>query len=368
VLIMSCSVSSDARISLLHDLGVDDVVEQYRAWLAVFFYVVVYRFINGESEFGIFRGLKRGDQRYSFLTCKKFELLARFGRDLSYFGFGSHEAVSGSGLLATLEYDSNRVDLGYAWQHVGVDFNRWICGIRSKFGDVSVIRVFESHESGYPHIHALLIFHVKVFDGKSMRNKRGKLVYRIVGSDFDNLKFLSDGADRWCHGYSDFELVNSYQGGIRYLAKYLSKSTSFENAGSKGAKTLAMCWFFHKRSFGYQGEMFSDDVIELSGNSNDVDSSSRFVGFNLLGNPIFEKIVRWRLIGFIVRAVVLWHDKAVFHKIRGSDLELVEQRSLNGEGSPNLYDVSSRVVFSSLEQRRLALSDDDNFCYKISDF
>ena len=343
-------------------------MKQYCDWLAVFFYVVVYRYINGENEFGIFRGLKRGDDRYSYLTCKKFNRLARYGKNLSYFGFGSHEAVSGSGLLATLEYDSNRISAGEAWQNVGLDLNRWICGIRSKFGNVSMVRVFESHDSGYPHVHALLIFHNYEFAGKSLRNRRGKLIYRVVGSDFDNLKSLSKGANRWNHGYSDFELVNSYRGGIRYLAKYLSKSTSFKEVGSKGAKTLAMCWFFHKRSFGYQGEMFSDDVIGLSCNSNDVDSPSRFVGFDLLGNPFFEEIARWRLFGFIVRAVVLWHDKAVFHKIRGSDLELIEQRSSNGEGSPNLYDVSSRVVFSSSEQRRLALSNDDNSIHKLTDF
>lgn len=249
----SCRDSCDARLSLFRELGVDDVVEQYRAWLAVFFYVVVYRFINGENQFGIFRGLKRGDDRYSYLTCRKFDRLSRFGKNSSYFGFGSHEAVSGSGLLVTLEYDSNRIDLGYAWQNVGIDFNRWICGIRSKFGSVSVVRVFESHESGYPHIHALLIFHKYEFTGKSLRNKRGKLVYRVVGSDFDGLKSLSDGSDRWSHGYSDFELVNSYRGGVRYLSKYLSKSTSFKEAGSKGAKTLAMCWFFHKPFFWLSG-------------------------------------------------------------------------------------------------------------------
>ena len=57
---------ADARLWFLQHLGADYVVEQYRVWLAVFFYVVVYRFINGDNEFGIFRGLKRGDDRYSY--------------------------------------------------------------------------------------------------------------------------------------------------------------------------------------------------------------------------------------------------------------------------------------------------------------
>ena len=116
------------RLSLLQFLGIDGIEEQYRAWLAVYFYVVVYRYINGDNEFGIFRGLKRGDDRYSYLICKKFNQLGRFGKNLSYFGFGSHEAVSGSGLLVTLEYNSNQISVGDAWNNVGTDLNRWICG------------------------------------------------------------------------------------------------------------------------------------------------------------------------------------------------------------------------------------------------
>jgi hypothetical protein len=117
--------------------------------------------------------------------------------------------------------------------------------------------------------------------------------------------------------------------------------------------------------------MFEADEIGLSCNSNDVCSSmssSVFVGYDLLGNPIYEKVVRWHLLGFIVRTVILWHDKAVFHTIKGSDLQLVERRFSNGEGAPDLFDVSSKTVFSSQEQKRLALSDDLGLCHKLSDF
>jgi hypothetical protein len=367
--LLSSLTLAEARCRILQRSGgVDSVISQYRTWLSVFFYIVVYRFIDGKYEFGIFRGVKRGDKRYSFLTCRKFNSLTRVGRHCKFFGYGAHDLVRGSGLLATLEYDPHKVSLGDAWQNVGVDFNRWICGIRKVFGSVSIVRVFESHESGYPHIHVLLIFHVKVFEGRSMPNKRGKLIYRVTGSDFSILKSLSNGAARWGYGFTDFELVNSYRGGIRYLAKYLAKSTSFEEAGSKGVKTLAMCWFFHKRSFGYQGEMFSADVIGDNGISTDVGSSSRFIGFDLLGNPISEGIVRWGLFGFIVRDDVLWRDRSVFHKVLRSDLELIKQRFSNGEGAPNLYDVSSRVVFSSAGQRRLALFEDSGLSRCLDDF
>ena len=92
------------------------------------------------------------------------------------------------------------------------------------------------------------------------------------------------------------------------------------------------------------------------------------VGSDLFGKPVFEEVVRWRLFGFIVRDVVLWRDKAVFHKVRGSDLELVKQRFSNGVGAPDLYDVRDRVVFSSSEQHRLALSEDSGLSRCLDGF
>lgn len=343
-------------------MGISDVVESYRQWLAIYFYVVCNRFVRGDFEYGIFHSLKRGDERYSALVCRKFAALGRFGKGLSYFGDGVREAVSGSGLLVTLEYDSNKIGLADAWLRVGVDLNRWICGIRRKFGKVSMIRVFESHESGYPHVHALLVFHEYSFFGRSMKNKRGRLIYRVVGADFDSLKSVFHGSvkigDRWSHGFSDFEMVSSYGGGIRYLAKYLGKSTSFELAGSKGALTLAMCWVFGKRSFGFQGELFVDEIYNSS-SSNLENPDGCVSDLNMLS--------KWRLIGFIVRDTVLWSGKGSSRFVRGSDLVMVEECNCgDGYGSPNIYDVDSKV-FSALDRRRSELLDGGS-CRKLIEF
>lgn len=343
-------------------LSIEGVVACYREWLSVFFYVVCNRFVHGDFEYGIFHSVKRGDERYSALVCRKFAGLGWFGKGLNYFGSGVHELVSGSGLLVTLEYDSNRVSLADAWLNVGVDLNRWICGIRRKFGSVSMVRVFESHESGYPHIHALLVFHEYSFTGRSMKSGRGHLVYRVVGSDFDNLKSAKFG-DRWSHGFSDFEMVSSYGGGIRYLSKYLSKSTSFQEAGSKGVKTLAMCWVFGKRSFGFQGEMFSSDEMYNSSNSN-LDSTGENPDVCVSGLNTSSK---WHLIGFIVRDTVLWRGGGSSRFVRGSDLVCVERRNDgHGFGSPDLYDVDSKV-FSALDRRRSKLLDGES-CRKLIEF
>ena len=282
------------------------------------FYVICSRFnyTKRNFEYVFFRGLKRGDDRYGVLTCRKFERLARFGRDLVYFGFGSHGHVCGSGLHVVLEYDANVVGLSDAWLRVGVDFNRFMSHVRKLFGKVNVVRVFESHESGYPHVHILLIFDSHVFSGYSS-HRRGKLVYRVFGSDFKSLKSC------WNFGFSDFEMVNSFSGGVRYLSKYLVKSTSASLAGVKGIRALAMCWVFHKRSFSVSGSLFCEgseairaghDEITTNGISNlnfDRENSDVHfvkVGIDLYGISIFERVEHWRLFGFCLRDSVLWND------------------------------------------------------------
>jgi len=347
-------------------LNIDDVVSCYMDWLSWVFYVICYRFnfSKGNYEYAFFRGLKRGDDRYGLLTCRKFERLARFGRDLVYFGYGSHGHVKSSGLHVVLEYDANFVDLRNAWLRVGVDFNRFMSHIRKLFDKVSVVRVFESHESGYPHIHVLLVFHDYVFSGYSSR-RRGGLLYRVFGSDYKSLKGC------WLHGFSDFELVNSFSGGIRYLSKYLVKSTSASNAGVKGIRALAMCWVFHKRSFSVSGSLFSlreeseanrarhdeialngisnlnssganSDVIAPNGilnlNSGGENSDARFVkvGVDLFGISIFERVECWRLFGFCVRDTVLWDDWRM-HFVSGQVLVCVLENGFDSRH--NRYDV-----------------------------
>ncbi len=311
--------------------GVDDVVSSYHVWLSRIFYVVVSRFnlSKGDYEYAMFRGLKRGDNRYGFLTCSKFWRLGRFGEDLSYFNRSSHGVVRGSGLLATLEYDANRFSLPEAWSRVGVDFNRFMSHIRKLYGRVSIVRVWESHESGYPHIHVSLTFGDYAFNGRRMWNKRkGNWVFRVIGVEFKDLKGCWS-QDRY--GFSDFEMVDNFSGGIRYLAKYLAKSTSAKKAGVKGIRTLAMCWIFRKRSFGFSGDLFkvdesvsgevAPDGMYSKSNSN---SDVRYlkVGIDLYGNSIFEIVERWCLFGFCVREGVKWDDWRM-HFVEGSKLKCV---------------------------------------------
>ncbi len=296
------------------------VVGDYLEWIKNIFYVVVYRFNynSGKYEYGCFRSPKRGDQQYAALTLDKFAALRSALDDRVFFdrrktgGF-----VSSPVLHAVLEYDANNIGLPDSWRRSGKDFNRFMSYLRRHFGKCSIVRCFESHESGYCHIHVVALFHEYMFEGKVMRNKEGKRRFRVVGESWYTLK------DGWTWGYTDFELVDSVRGGVYYLAKYLSKSVSVKEAGSKGVKGLAMCWWSRKRSFSISGDFISlyhDVIIPNSNSTQDVRIIE--VGVDLLGARMFLKVTRWKLLGFILSDHVIW--KKHFVVIDGSCLSDID--------------------------------------------
>ena len=189
--------------------SVDEVTEAHEEGFKQIFYILLYRFNRtiGKYEYSYFRGTKRGDLKYSYVISRKFDVLKKFGKKLVFFSKKAHGLVKGSALLFTLEYNANKIRRSEAWQNIGVDFNRFLSRLKHKYGKISIIRVWEAHESGYPHCHVLVIFHNHTFDGKRMWNKRkNKFVNRVFGNTFLSLK------SKWKHGFSDLELVNSYHG------------------------------------------------------------------------------------------------------------------------------------------------------------
>lgn len=135
--------------------------------------------------------------------------------------------------------------------------------------------------------------------------------------------------------------MDSVRGGVYYLSKYLSKSVSVEEAGSKGVKGLAMCWFMRKRSFSISGEFLAiyHDVIKTNSNSTQ-DVRIIEVGVDLLGARMFLKVTKWKLLGFILSDHVIW--KKHFVIIDGSCLHDIDD---------------SGRYFEYLEMKRESLDD-----------
>jgi len=107
-------------------------------------------------------------------------------------------------LFVTLTCERN-IKTEDSWKEVGRDFNRWITRLRKKYGKIDVARVFEAHESGYCHVHAVLYFRNTIWKGfrwGEWVNGKRQITYRV------------------------------------------------DRVGE-----LALCWFFRKRSFSFSGHL-----------------------------------------------------------------------------------------------------------------
>ena len=284
--------------------NVGEVINDYLTWLEQIFYVLVYRFNynEGEYEYGAFRSPKRGDALYARRVMKKFnDLTFKLDSDLFYKRRDRLNIVVSRVLYLVLEYDLNRFSLIESWDRCGVDFNRYMSYLRRHFGRCSIIRSYEAHESALCHINLVVLFHDRSFQGRRYKKR-----YRIFGDDWKKLKA------GWAHGYSNVTMVDSVRGGAYYLKKYLSKSVNVEEAGSKGIKGLAMCWFMRKRSFSISGEFRSlySDVIKANSNSNN-EIISLMHGWDLFGEKQFLKVTKWKLLGFLLSDHVIWEANFV---------------------------------------------------------
>jgi hypothetical protein len=108
----------------------------------------------------------------------------------------------------------------------------------------------------------------------------------------------------WTSGFMDGQLCNNMKGAFKYVKKYVVKSSDGRDKLSNGLKTLALGWYFHKRSFSLSGafrEAYSDLIIDLNSNSNKFHPYFR----RLDGTKVLDEVVEWHLYG-VVRSEVGW--------------------------------------------------------------
>ena len=86
--------------------------------------------------------------------------------------------------------------------------------------------------------------------------------------------------------HSNVDVMSSMAGGFSYLKKYLLKGIDFENADSKGLKTLALCWVYRKRAFSVSGRFckaLTDLITDLH------NSNKALVQITLDGEKLIEE-------------------------------------------------------------------------------
>jgi len=234
-------------VSMDQDLDFQELQEFYKEWRDFDEYVVLQKQtenlrIKGEvdKETIAVKCAKRGNDVYWWRVRRRLKFLHNM-KDHTLFDIRGNEKCS-KVLFVTLTYNIKRSTIQEAWETVGEDFNKWIRNLRKKFGRISYLRCWESSRKGYPHIHVFMAFHDHQFKIAFSQLKNKRRVYRIAEKE---------AFEKAYHSFIDVQAIRKLREGIKYLAKYLSKT---KYAVQSQVLTLALCWLFKKRSFAVSGD------------------------------------------------------------------------------------------------------------------
>ena len=219
----------------------DELVDSYLEWVKTPSWVILQN-VKDETKFKAVKATKRGDNRYFNRTMDRWENVeARVSKLAVRCGHRETQA-----LLATFTYSSQTEK---NWQAISEDFNLTITRLRKQYGAIQVIRVWESHKSGLPHVHAIFIFEDQSF--LVFKDKKGK----------DRVQHKEQLAKSWTYGFSDWQGVYDLKGALGYLGKYLSKFLSYQLPHA--TLNLAKLWIHRKRTFSISRRLdFTNCVIQ----------------------------------------------------------------------------------------------------------
>ena len=263
----------------------EELIEIYRKWRNQNEYAVFCEFLpDFKLRYHAMKCSKRGNDVFNWRIKKKFRELDELGNlygDRKIFNINLPNPKTHC-LFLTLTYDTKLDDRNTAWKKVSTDYNRTVSRLRRKYGKISILRVWEASKKGYPHIHAILLFHdykFNVFEHWSGHHSS----YRI--------REKHEFADAW-HSNVDVRAVDSIKGAIRYVSKYLRK---VHQVDSEHDWTMANMWIHHKQSFALSGD-FTQQIakirLDLQAMHN---SNQKMIQLDLEGKPHVNQCV---LVGF----------------------------------------------------------------------
>ena len=221
-----------------------ELVDSYLAWVERPVYIVLEDRLN-PGTYKAFRGAKRGDSFYCHKTIARFEQVIDNIKDLDIqFGATWTQAV-----FVALTYADQREE---NWERVSADFNRFMAMIRKRYGEVNAVRIWESHESGLVHVHAILLFKSRKF--KTFKDRGGLI----------RLNRKDELAECWSHGYSDWQGIYDLEGALNYIKQDMTKFLNHENEND--ARDLAKLWVYGKRTFSVSKQLSSrlDEAMSYS--------------------------------------------------------------------------------------------------------
>ena len=256
---------SDAR-----EVELDEAAERHRVGLCkstVAMYVdwvkqavlLMFRVTKGDQvKFSVKRAAKRGDKQYRKQVKDRMDPVFKAASNLPLFFNRKSRKVNGhtNALYVTGTIPMDR-DLEGAWRRkMPYHFNLFMTRLRREYGRCWIVwRTWEAHKSGYPHFHAVLFFPDREFTCFRLNNKwrvhDRTLIRSFWGSKYNHSSKVFEGLlDGGAMYNMDIQAMDSLDGGLKYIGKYITKATKFnDSSDSKSVLTLALMWRFKKRAY-----------------------------------------------------------------------------------------------------------------------
>lgn len=209
---------------------------------------------------------KRGNSRYVAGVERRFNTLVDLDNIVYFNPYDRSSHHKTSALFISLTYNRDEHSLDDAWLNCGVDVNRYISMLRSRYGKCSSVRTLEvQYESGvpYPHIHLIVVFENYSFDTYFYNGR-----WLITENNRDD-----NGVNKmeWNEGFVKILGMSNISNSALYITKYMRKCVGSSSGSSEYSETAdmtqAMCWLYSVRSYGFQGRKLLD-LIRSSRNSN----------------------------------------------------------------------------------------------------
>lgn len=216
-------------------INLDRVVELSKSWRdqTEYLWLEVINTISSEVVGNLFfKCSKRGNDVYKSRLKERFGFLDQL--DPIYYFLDTDKTKCTPLVFITLTVDPKRYDLNTAWVSIGEQLHIFESKLRQKYGSFVKFRVWEAHESGFPHCHVVYYFHDKWFKVFSHKDK-----YRITTKHKDTIESF------WSMGNVDIQGVQDTHGAFNEVKKYITKNIW----SNKGDLTNAMICLYRKQMY-----------------------------------------------------------------------------------------------------------------------
>lgn len=208
-------------------------------------------------------------------------------------------------IFVTLTVDAKKYSLDEAWEAFPQKFHEFESSLRQDklFGDFVRLRVWEAHESGYPHCHVVYYFKHKMYLTFRHRNKKGNVVHLIQRKYKDKISGFWSMTDNPVG--VDVQAVTDTSGAFSEVKKYVTKTVFTK----KGDLTNAMLCLFRKQQYSVSKDFIEVVWGSIAGNVsssslNDVSRSVLVKREMHNCNKRFPNIVDFRFSGVISQSNV----------------------------------------------------------------